>query len=169
MPRTGRSTSASDPPHATLQAGVVRGGTAVNIIPDRASIEIEVRSVPGLPPAAVTAEVVAELAALADRATAEGRHLRVSHRELASYPALPPPEERTLADLMERLTGQAALPSVSYGTEAGLFHAAGIPAIVCGPGAIVRAHRANEYILKSELEACRGMLRGLGAVLSGPA
>ena len=45
--------------------------------------------------------------------------------------------------------------------------AAGIPAIVCGPGAIVRAHRANEYIQKSELEACRRMLRGLGAVLCG--
>jgi acetylornithine deacetylase len=130
-------------------------------------IEIEVRSVPDLPPAAVSAEVVAELAALADRATAEGRHLRVSHRELSSYPALPPPEERTLAGLMERLTGHASLPSVSYGTEAGLFHAAGIPAIVCGPGAIIRAHRANEYILKAELEACRGLLRGLGAVLCG--
>jgi acetylornithine deacetylase len=68
---------------------------------------------------------------------------------------------------MERLTGLAALPSVGYGTEAGLFHAAGIPAIVCGPGAIARAHRANEYIQKSELKACRGMLRRLGAVLSG--
>jgi len=155
------------PPHATIQAGVVRGGTAVNIIPDRASIEIEVRSVPGLPPAAVTAEVLAELAALADRAAVAGRRLRVSHRELASYPALPPPEDRTLTGLLERLTGQAALPSVSYGTEAGLFHAAGIPAIVCGPGAIVRAHRADEYIRRSELAACRDMLRGLGAVLSG--
>jgi acetylornithine deacetylase len=155
------------PPHATIQAGVVRGGTAVNIIPDRASVEIEVRSVPGLLPAAVTAEVVAELAAIADRATAAGRHLRISHRELSSYPALPPPEDRELVGLMERLTGLAALPSVSYGTEAGLFHAAGIPAIVCGPGAIARAHRANEYIQRSELEACRGMLRGLGVALSG--
>jgi acetylornithine deacetylase len=154
------------PPHSTLQAGVVRGGTAVNIIPDRATVEIEVRSVPGLPPAAVTAEIVAELTAIADRGTPAGRHLRISHRELASYPALPPPEDRELAGLMERLTGLAALPAVSYGTEAGLFHAAGIPAIVCGPGAIVRAHRANEYIQKTELEACRGMLRGLGAVLS---
>jgi acetylornithine deacetylase len=155
------------PPHATLQAGVMHGGSAVNIIPDRASIAIEVRSVPGLPPATVTAEVVEELAALADRAKAKGRHLRVSHRELASYPALPPPEDRALAALMERLTGHASLPSVSYGTEAGLFHAAGIPAIVCGPGMIDRAHRANEYILTSELEACRSMLHGLGAVLSG--
>jgi acetylornithine deacetylase len=156
-----------EPPHSTIQAGVIRGGSAVNIIPDRATVEIEVRSVPGLAPDAVTAEVVAELAALAERAKGEGRRLRVSHRELASYPALPPPDDRTLVDLMERLTGQAAAASVSYGTEAGLFHAAGIPAIVCGPGAIDRAHRANEYILRSELEACRSMLRGLGAALSG--
>ena len=156
-----------NPPHTTLQAGVVHGGSAVNIIPDRASVEIEVRSVPGLAPATVTAEVVGELVALADRAKAEERQLRVSHRELASYPALPPPEDRALADLIERLTGHAALASVSYGTEAGLFHAAGIPAIVCGPGAIARAHRANEYVLKSELAACRDMLRGLGAVLAG--
>jgi acetylornithine deacetylase len=155
-----------DPPHATLQVGVLRGGNAVNIIPDRASVEIEVRSVPGLQPSVVTAKVVSELVALSDRAKAEGRHLRVSHRELASYPALPPPEDRALADLMEQLTGQHPLPSVSYGTEAGLFHAAGIPAIVCGPGSIDRAHRANEYILKSELAACRSMLRGLGAFLS---
>jgi acetylornithine deacetylase len=153
------------PPHPTLQAGVVHGGSAVNIIPDRAQVEIEARSVPGLPPAAVTAEVLAALAAIADRARAAGGALRVSHRELSSYPALPPPEDRTLAEFMERLTGQASLPSVSYGTEAGLFHAAGVPAIVCGPGAIERAHRADEYILKIELEACRGMLRGLGAAL----
>lgn len=154
------------PPHATLQAGVARGGTAVNIIPDHASVEIEVRSIPGLPPAAVTAEVLAELAAIGQRATATGHHIEIAHRELASYPALPPPEDRGLVDLMERLTGESALASVSYGTEAGLFHAAGIPAIVCGPGAIAQAHRPDEYILRSQLEACRAMLRKLGRHLS---
>ena len=84
-----------------------------------------------------------------------------------SHEVIPKINGTMIAGILERLTGQASLPSVSYGTEAGLFHAAGIPSIVCGPGAIVRAHRANEYILKPELEACRGMLRGLGAVLSG--
>ena len=89
---------------------------------------------------------------------------RIGSRELSGAAAARKPD---VAGLMERLTGRPSLPSVSYGTEAGLFHAAGIPAIVCGPGAIVRAHRANEYILKSELQACCGMLRRLGAVLSG--
>ena len=154
------------PPHSTLQAGIVRGGTAVNIIPDRATVEIEVRGIPEQPPETVTAEIVAALAAIADRSVDQGRAVRVLHRELSRYPALPPPEDPALADLLIRLTGRAAVPSVSYGTEAGLFHAAGIPSIVCGPGAIARAHRADEYILKSELESCRAMLRGLGAVLS---
>ncbi len=155
-----------EPAHSTLQAGVIRGGSAVNIVPDRAAIQIEVRSVPGQQPEAITAEVVAKLAALVEAAAREGRALKVSHHEIARYPALPPAEDPALAELLERLTGQPSIQSVSYGTEAGLFHAAGVPSIICGPGAIARAHRPDEYILASELEACRGMLRRLGAELS---
>ncbi len=151
-----------DPAHSTLQAGVIRGGSALNIIPDRALIEIEVRSVPGQEPQAITAEVLAELDLIAARAG-----VRVSSAELSSYPALPPPEGDALPRLLARLTGQEPLISVSYGTEAGLFHAAGVPAIICGPGSITRAHRADEFILVEELEACRQMMRGLGGELAG--
>lgn len=147
-----------DPPHATLQAGVIRGGAAVNIIPDRAEIEIEARSIPGQPPQTVTQGVLEDLAAIAAR-TAD---IRISHRELSSYPALPPAADPALATLLQTLTGADPVSSVSYGTEAGLFSAAGIPSIVCGPGSITRAHRADEYITASELDACVGMLGRLG-------
>lgn len=123
---------------------------------------MEVRSVPGQPPQAITAEVLQRLAALVP----EGKALAVSHSELSSYPALPPPEDRALADLVERLSGQPALQSVSYGTEAGLFHAAGVPAIICGPGSITRAHRPDEYITRDELAACCTMLDRLGRELA---
>ena len=33
-----------------------------------------------------------------------------------------------------------------FGTEAGLFQRAGVPAVVCGPGSIEQAHKPNEYI-----------------------
>ncbi|WP_288950904.1 acetylornithine deacetylase [uncultured Paracoccus sp.] len=151
-----------DPPHSTAVAGVVRGGTAVNIIPDRYEIEMEVRSIPGQSAADVTAQAVRRLAALVPT----GAALSVSHEELSSYPALPPTEDSALAELLQRLTGQAPLRSVSYGTEAGLFHAAGIPAIICGPGSIDRAHRPDEYIRPEELAACMAMLRGLAAELA---
>lgn len=153
-----------DPPHTTVQAGVARGGTAVNIIPDRAEVEIEVRSIPGQPPEAVTAELLAALAAIVAQ---RGGALRASHRLLSRYPALPFPDDPALAELLVGLTGQAAVDAVSYGTEAGLFHAAGVPAIICGPGSITRAHRADEFILPAELEACRAMLRRLGEWLCG--
>ena len=155
------------PPHATLQAGVIHGGSAVNIIPTARRSRSRCAASPAWrrprsPPRSWPSSPRSPTGRRPRAATfgsriGSSRAIRRCRR----------PRTGRSPSLMERLTGQAALPSVSYGTEAGLFHAAGIPAIVCGPGAIVRAHRADEYILKSELEACRGMLRGLGAVLSG--
>jgi acetylornithine deacetylase/succinyl-diaminopimelate desuccinylase-like protein len=52
---------------------------------------------------------------------------------------------------------------VSYGTAAGAFQAAGIPAIVCGPGDITQAHQPDEWIAASELAACDDFIRRLAA------
>jgi acetylornithine deacetylase/succinyl-diaminopimelate desuccinylase-like protein len=52
---------------------------------------------------------------------------------------------------------QATL-KVACGTEAGLFARAGVPSIVCGPGDIQQAHRANEYVELSQLTACEAFL-----------
>jgi acetylornithine deacetylase len=43
---------------------------------------------------------------------------------------------------------------VAYTTEAGVFHAAGIPCVVLGPGSIEQAHRPDEFIEESQLAAC---------------
>ncbi|MDS9469925.1 acetylornithine deacetylase [Paracoccus sp. MBLB3053] len=149
------------PPHSTVVAGVVRGGTAVNIIPERCEIAFEVRAIPADDPAAITAKVIRRAQDLVPN-----RALAVSHSELSAYPALPPSECAELADLLARLTGNIPLQSVSYGTEAGLFQAAGIPAIICGPGEIDRAHRPDEFITPGELAECCAMLRGLAQHLS---
>ncbi|WP_423209342.1 M20/M25/M40 family metallo-hydrolase [Paracoccus yeei] len=76
-------------------------------------------------------------------------------------PRCPSAADPALAQWLERLTGRPALQSVSYGTEAGLFQRAGIPAIICGPGAIMRAHRPDEYITAAELAECCAMLQAL--------
>ena len=55
------------------------------------------------------------------------------------------------------------LAAVSYGTEAGLYQAAGLDAIICGPGDIDRAHKPDEYIFTSELAACQRLIEALGA------
>ena len=50
---------------------------------------------------------------------------------------------------------------MSYGTEAGLFQEAGIPSVVCGPGNIAQAHKPNEFIELSQVEACIAFMRRL--------
>ncbi|WP_372802285.1 acetylornithine deacetylase [Paracoccus seriniphilus] len=147
------------PPNSTLQAGVIQGGVAVNIIPEHARMLIEARTIPAQSPADVIARVSAALDHIGASAKAAGRPFRSTIEVLASYPALSPRGNEELAGLLSQITGQPIIQAVSYGTEAGLFAQAGIPSVVCGPGNISRAHRANEFIHPQELSACADMLR----------
>ncbi len=165
MERDGPFDERFTPAHSTCQAGVVRGGAAVNIIPDNAEIQYEARAIPGIDPRSLSVSIIERIEALNAEAKASGRNLAASWRETSSYPALPPCEDHGFVELMERLSGRPSVQAVSYGTEAGLYHQAGIPSIICGPGDIGRAHGPDEFILRSELDDCLTMLRGLGAEL----
>jgi acetylornithine deacetylase len=149
-----------EPPYSSLQVGVIAGGQAVNIIPDRSTADIEVRAVPGASPTSLLEPVKARLFALRESG------FEVAWHELSSYPALAPVEESELTAVLTELTGQKPLKAVSYGTEAGLYQQAGIDAVICGPGDIGRAHRADEYVEVAELMACRKMIEDLGARLA---
>jgi acetylornithine deacetylase len=50
---------------------------------------------------------------------------------------------------------------VSFGTEAALFHQAGVPTIVCGPGFIAQAHQPNEWVSLEQLAWCERFMRRL--------
>jgi acetylornithine deacetylase len=63
--------------------------------------------------------------------------------------------------LAKQLTGRNHAEAVSYGTEAGLFQEAGIPSVVCGPGNILQAHKPNEFIELSQIDACVTFMRRL--------
>lgn len=148
---------AFEPPYSSLQAGVISGGQALNIIPDSCTLELEARAVSGI-------NAVGLLRSIRERAEAlVAKGFEVDWTPLSAYPALSLPAEAALAGLLKELTGKEPRGAVSYGTEAGLYQAAGIDAIICGPGDIGRAHRPNEYILESELAECQTMIEALGA------
>ncbi|MET3857785.1 acetylornithine deacetylase [Rhizobium sp. OAE497] len=149
------------PPYSTLQAGIVSGGMALNVIPEHARLDIEVRAVPGIEPSALLQPVLAAARAL------QARGFEVTTETISDYPGMALPAGSPLAALVGDASGVTAVPAVSYGTEAGLFERAGIPAIICGPGDIARAHKADEFILMSELEDCRRMLLNVAASLQG--
>lgn len=163
--RTGEALQSSrldpsfEPPYSSLQVGTVSGGQAVNIIPDFLAAEIEARAISGVTPADLLEPV--RLAAIG----LEQRGFQTKWDLLSSYPALSLAADAPLARLMEELTGVETLAAVSYGTEAGLYQGAGIDAIICGPGDIARAHRADEYICIDELAACQAMIERLAETL----
>ncbi|MGB0659851.1 MAG: acetylornithine deacetylase [Mangrovicoccus sp.] len=138
------------PAYHTLQIGVVAGGVAINILPDLAEAKCEARALPGTDPMDLLQPILETVEATPD----------LSAEILAHYPALPPESGSQFAPRLEKITGHPAEYAVSFGTEAGLFHEAGIPSIICGPGDMARAHRAEEYILPQELHAGAEMILG---------
>ena len=156
-----------DPPHSTVHVGVIGGGAALNMIPEHAWFEVEYRGIPAT-------DRTAELDRLRAHAAA---HIKPAMRAvdpaaglaftvLNDVPALSLDPAHELAGLVRQLTGSNSTGKVSYGTEAGVFQAAGIPAIVCGPGSIAQAHQPDEWIAASELAACDGFIRRLAARLA---
>jgi acetylornithine deacetylase len=159
--------SGFEPPWTTIHVGMVKGGTAINIISRRCDFFWDVRSIPGDDPAAIVAglqrraeeELLPEM-----RRIAAGTSIETV--EMVSAPALRDEPESAAAALAKALTGEPATGKVPFSTEAGQFQEAGLPAVVCGPGSIDQAHQPNEYITTAQLEAGEAFVRGLIARLS---
>jgi acetylornithine deacetylase len=149
-----------DPPHSTIQATVMKGGTAVNILAKEAEVIWEYRFLPDRDPAKIVdrvkARAAAEILPKYQRRAAEAAF----NTELqAHYPGLVMDEESPAIHLAREITGANQAEAVAYGTEAGHFQSYGIPAVICGPGSIEQAHRPDEFCKLSELEACEAFLR----------
>lgn len=158
-----------DPSHATVHVGSLTGGGALNLVPEKASLEFEIRFTPKTDIKALLARIdrlvaaaLAPLQAVAPEACAE-------IEPLIDYPGLDVPASSPAVSLIQSLCGGSEPPStISFGTEAGLYAAVGIPSLVCGPGDIARAHVADEWIGVDELAEASAMLDRLTALLCRP-
>jgi acetylornithine deacetylase len=70
-------------------------------------------------------------------------------------------DEPALALAQRLLGGEPRTTLVAFGTEAGLFHRAGISTVVCGPGHVEQAHQPDEFVSLEQLARCENFLRGL--------
>lgn len=148
-----------DPPHSTVQANMIEGGSASNILARDARITWEYRALPDRDGSAIIARVRERaeheiLPKYRDRAP-EARLETVRH---ATYPGLVMDEASPAVRLALAITGANYAEAVSYGTEAGHFQGAGIPAVICGPGSIDQAHKADEWVELAQLKACEDFL-----------
>lgn len=134
---------------ATLSVGVIEGGQAVNIVPDRCMIEIDRRTLPG-----ETEEEILQ-------------SVRYALREIPSWEFEPPhisiggmevsksnPFVIRLATSIKEQTNDCTLETAQYATNAGVYNMSGIPAVVFGPGDIAQAHTATEYVEMDQVFLC---------------
>lgn len=159
---------AYDPPYTTIHTGVVQGGTALNIVPRDCRFDFEFRYLPADDPGRLLAEVT-DFAAreLLPQMRAVSPDAGFRFEEIAAFPGLVMTDDDPVTRQVMELTGAERTGRVSFGTEAGLFQAAGIPTIVCGPGQIAQAHKPDEFIEIDQLARCEGFLRRLADRIAG--
>ncbi|MEM7627404.1 MAG: M20/M25/M40 family metallo-hydrolase [Planctomycetota bacterium] len=137
---------------AVCSINVIRGGSAPNIIPDSCVIEIDRRLVPDEDEGGVLAEIEALLEPLRHGASPVEftQDLSVGHSPLGTT------RNGALTAHLTAVLDDLALPTLTlgapYATHASVFDAAGLPAVVLGPGSGHTAHTKDEWVSVEQIE-----------------
>ncbi|MGP5132930.1 acetylornithine deacetylase [Psychrobacter cibarius] len=150
-----------DVPYSTLSVGTIRGGTATNIVPNLCEFTFDYRNLPHMTQEDILAPIQAKVAELNAQMQARAADTGIELMQEESVPAMTDNDSAELQSLIAALTGDKERHKVAYATEGGQFTNAGIPTIICGPGSIEQAHKADEYVELSEIERCDGFLQKL--------
>ncbi len=155
-----------EPPWTTVNIGALTGGVAHNVIASRAQVDWEMR-----PVQASDAEYVKKSLhsycehTLLPAMRAVWPDARIETEVIGEVDGLIPAEENEAKRIVAELTGANGADLVPFGTEAGIFQALGMDVVVCGPGSIDQAHKADEYLEIDQLEQCLSMLERLAGKL----
>ena len=143
------------PGHTTINVGIVSGGTAGNILARECTLNWGYRTLPGDDPWEVQRRAEAYVAELLlPRMKAKHPDADIKLKRRSFVPGLLPQENEEAAKLALQWTGGNRTYAVPYGTEAGIFRGHGIPTVICGPGDISQAHQPNEFVARSQMDAC---------------
>jgi acetylornithine deacetylase len=145
---------------ASLHASLIAGGRELSSYPDRCELQMERRTLPGESDRAALEETQAILDAMRrDDPEADGTAELTFARgpyEIARDHPLP-------SLLASAAAGVGAVPKqvgMSFWTDAAILGAAGIPAVLFGPGG-AGLHSTEEYVRVRDVELCRDALAAL--------
>jgi acetylornithine deacetylase len=143
-----------DPPYTTLNVGLIRGGSAKNVLAGECRFTLEWRPIPTQP-----SEHLLDLfkAAIDEEMQADPDFKCEvdANRQDTGFETAP---DSPLIRLLEKATGIES-GTVAFGTEAAQMMKLGSESVVIGPGDIREAHRTGEFVPIDELERCAVVLR----------
>ena len=150
-----------DVPYSTLSVGTIQGGTATNIVPNLCEFTFDYRNLPHMTQDDILLPIQAKVAELSAQMQARAPETGIELTQEESVPAMTDNDSAELQALVVALTGDTQRHKVAYATEGGQFTNSGIPTIICGPGSIEQAHKADEYVKLNEIERCDSFLQRL--------
>lgn len=157
-----------DVPYTTVHVGRIEGGTALNIVPNRCTVDFEIRNLAEDDPEALLDDIRAHAQTLATREHNRFPDARVDIDVLNTYPGLATSQSAEIVGFVAGLIEDPSTFKVAFGTEGGLFsNRLGIPTVVCGPGSMEQGHKPDEFITLDQLAACDRMLNRLLEALRG--
>jgi len=155
------------PPHSTLHVGLVSGGIAPNVIADKAKFYWDLRTIPMDDVDTIIQEFdqYCKKREQELQQTFSGFSIKTEENH-PIVPHLDTEADAEVVDLIQRITGNTKLNTVSYASEAGQFANEGFQTVICGPGSIAQAHRPNEFIDIEQLHLGVDMVKNLIKELS---
>ena len=151
-----------DVPYTTLHVGKLHGGVQVNIVPNKAVLDFEIRSLAGEDTDGLIAEMRAAAEAIVAPLRGDFPEAAIVVERLWDYPGLGTPSDAGVVNVVKSLTGANGTIKVAFGTEGGLYDARlGIPTVICGPGSMAQGHKPDEYVSVEQMARCQAMLAAL--------
>jgi len=144
-----------------VHASLIEGGTGMSTYPDRCTIRIERRTIPGETPEMVRRELEAACAKVAAQRPSFRGDVLVTFSQEPSDVAVDAPIVRALDEALRGAGESVRVEGMTAWTDAALLNAAGISAICFGPGDITLAHAAEEFVSVDEIERATQVLARL--------
>ena len=150
-----------DVPYSTLSIGTIEGGTATNIVPNLCEFTFDYRNLPTMGTQDILPVIEQRITELNQQMQQVDSQTGIKIEQLESVPAMTDTESEALQQLIAGLVQSSARHKVAYATEGGQFTNAGIATVICGPGSIEQAHKADEYVELAQLAECDDFLQKL--------
>lgn len=151
-----------DVAYTTIHVGKMAGGVQVNIVPNLATLDFEIRSLAEDDPDRLIARLREAAEAIVAPLRADFPEAAIAVERLWDYPGLGTPSDAGVVNFVKALTGANGTIKVAFGTEGGLFsQRLGIPTVICGPGSMAQGHKPDEYVSLDQMARCQAMLGAL--------
>lgn len=132
--------------HSLINVAKINGGEAVNIIPEHCTILLGIRPMPGHNPK----EIYQKLKNAIEQAL-DATNTTTSWELIQEAPPMYTRENTSMEQLIRQTFPHTQSIGLPFATDGGCFAQLGMEPIICGPGSINQAHKADEFISRKEL------------------